>query len=98
MLSAYNIHAVWLTEVLRGKVELPSDKGMQEERDTRKDTYRRKCTIPAVVLGSLHSSIPLIDQLVGEMGLKHRRKRNLFSEWFLPYDNDAWRSIVTHHV
>lgn len=98
MLSAYNIHAVWLTEVLRGKVELPSHKEMQEERDARRELHRRQMSIPTFVSAHLNSTIPLIDKMIQEMGLNHRRKRNLFSEWFLPYDNDNWRSIITHHV
>jgi hypothetical protein len=33
-----------------------------------------------------------------EMGIKHRRKRNLFAEWFLPYENKHWEALITHHV
>ena len=98
MLSVYNVQAIWFSEILRGKVKLPSTKEMQEEIEWRKDLARRKMAVPSFVSGHLFSSIPMIDQCVQDMGLKHRRKRNLFSEWFLPYDNDAWRSIVTHHV
>ena len=98
MLLTFNVQAIWLTEILRGKVKLPSNKEMEEETIERKTIMRKRMPIPTFVSAHLVSTIPYVDLLLKEMGLKNRRKRNLFSEWFLPYDNSNWLSVITHHV
>ena len=89
MLVTYNVQAVWLTEILRGKVKLPSIKDMQDDTDERKSILRKRMAIPTFVSAHLQSTIPFVDLMIQEMGLRHRRKRNLFAEWFLPYTNES---------
>jgi hypothetical protein len=73
---------------------------MQAEIEGRKMINRNSesMTTNTWVAGHLHSTLTFVENLVGDMGLKTRRKRNIFSEWFLPYTNEHWEALITHHV
>jgi dimethylaniline monooxygenase (N-oxide forming) len=90
-----NMQAVWLSEVLRGRVRLPGDFAMSE------DVIRRRNYTRGVINGEGTISfswfpIPQIDQFLRDMGLPTTRKKNLLDYWFDPIKPEDYSEVITH--
>jgi cation diffusion facilitator CzcD-associated flavoprotein CzcO len=92
-----NLQAVWLAEVMRGKVILPSDDQMFKDINSWKDYMLEKKK------GSKKSCLLLpgdwyTDHLLEDMGLQTRRSSRLLDHWFAMGDASNYKSVVTHRV
>ena len=91
-----NLQAVWLAEMLRGKVRLPSDEEMKRDIEKRKE-YMKK-TVKSPKISFLMKDDVCADQLVGDMGLQTRREKTWFDYWFGMTHPSVYRSVLTHRV
>ena len=90
-----NMQAVWLSEVMRGRVRLPGDFAMNE------DVIRRKNYTRGVISGEGTISfswfpIPQMDQFLKDMGLPTERKENIWDYWFDPIKPEDYSKVITH--
>lgn len=92
-----NIQAVWLAEVLRGRVRLPGDFAMNEDIIRRKE-YTRKVISGEATISFSWFPYPMIDQMLKDMGLSERRKKNMYSYWADPINPADYKEVVTHRV
>lgn len=63
MLLSFNVQAVWLCEVLRGKVKLPNWRGMNDEIDARKTLMHESAAMlpNSWIAGHLHSTLQFVE-------------------------------------
>lgn len=92
-----NIQAIWLSEVLRGRVRLPGDFAMNEDIIKRKE-YTRKIINGEATISFSWFPYPMIDQMLRDMGVSEVRKKNLYSYWFDPISPEDYKEVVTHRV
>ena len=92
-----NIQAVWLSEVLRGRVRLPGEFKMIEDVKERKDYTRTIITDDPTVSFSWFP-YPQIDQFLNDMGVNIERKPNRLLHWFEPINPSDYTDVVTHRV
>jgi len=92
-----NIQAVWLAEVLRGRVRLPGDFAMNEDIIRRKE-YTRKVISGEATISFSWFPYPMIDQMLRDMGLPENRKKNLYSYWADPINPADYKEVVTHRA
>jgi dimethylaniline monooxygenase (N-oxide forming) len=92
-----NIQAVWLAEVLRGRVRLPSEYKMTEDIRERKE-YTRSLISGETTIPFSWFPYPLIDQFLRDMGLPIERKKNKISYWVHPIKPLDYKEVVTHRV
>ena len=91
-----NIQALWLSEVLRGRVRLPSEGYMQDDVFDRKK-YTRQIIDESTASFSWFP-YPMIDQFLSDIGVETNRKPSLFKFWFEPIKPSDYTSVVTHRV
>ena len=92
-----NIQAVWLSEVLRGRVRLPGDYKMIEDIKERKD-YTRTIINGEGTISFSWFPYPMIDQFLKDMGLPVERKKNRLEYWFEPIKPSDYTDVVTHRL
>mmetsp|Transcript_5330 Transcript_5330/g.5287 ORF Transcript_5330/g.5287 Transcript_5330/m.5287 type:complete len:268 (-) Transcript_5330:853-1656(-) len=92
-----NMQTVWLSEVLRGRVNLPGYPRMVDDIKQRRD-YTRTVINGEDTISFSWFTYPTIDQFVRDMGLETKRKPNNFSFWFEPIKPSDYKSVVTHRV
>lgn len=92
-----NVQAVWLAEVLRGKVRLPADLEMSQDVDRRKKYTRGVIQGESVASFSWYP-IPQIDQFLRDMELAVERKENVWDYWFDPIKPEDYRKVITHRA
>jgi cation diffusion facilitator CzcD-associated flavoprotein CzcO len=90
-----NMQALWLAEVLRGRVCLPSEIKMLEDVNERK-AYTRTILSGENTISFSWFPYPTIDQLLIDMGLSIVRKPNRFKYWFEPIKPEDYKEVVTH--
>lgn len=90
-----NMQAVWLAEVLRGRVCLPSEIKMHEDVNERK-AYTRTILSGENTISFSWFPYPTIDQLLTDMGLPIVRKPNRLKYWFEPIKPEDYKEVVTH--
>ena len=92
-----NLQAVWLAEVLRGKIKLPSLSEMKKDIEDRKAYSLSVIPYPSWASFSW-LPYPINDQLLEDMGLPTNRKKNRFAYWTEPIKPEDYRLVVTHRV
>lgn len=92
-----NIQAVWLSEVLRGRVRLPGDFAMNEDIINRKEHTRKVINGEATISFSWFP-YPMIDQMLRDMGLSEVRKKTLLKYWKDPIAPEDYEKVVTHRA
>lgn len=92
-----NLQAVWLNDVLRGRVKLPSNGMMKDDIDKRKK-HTKTVVLDAGVASFSWFTYPLIDQFLSDMGLEVNRKENRLKYWFETVLPSDYKTVVTHRV
>lgn len=90
-----NIQAIWLAEVLRGRVRLPGEYKMTEDIKERKE-YTRTVLPDEPTLSFSWFPYPMIDQFLNDMGISTQRKKNRLLNWFEPIKPNDYVDVVTH--
>ena len=94
-----HLQSRWLVSLLKGQLELPDNALMRREIDEMKEWKRRimpeqRARGSMLQLHVLHYH----DQLLRDLELDHRRKRNALAEWCAPYLPADYREIPSIYV
>ena len=92
-----NLQAVWLAEMLRGKVTLPSEEDMKKDVQNRKE-HMKKLHGKNKKNSFIVQSDCYCDEMIGDMGLQTRRSPRWLEHWFSMPPSTDYRSILTHRV
>lgn len=91
-----SLQAVWLAEVLRGQVKLPSNEDMKADIEARKRYMKEHGTGG---IRSLHARADFIaKELLEDMKLQVVRTKNLFTYYFGSSSAEDYQSVITHRV
>ena len=93
-----NLQAIWLCEVLRGQVKLPSHDEMQTDIDIKKRRFK-EC-FPEFKQRAHYwmPPHPLVSILLRDMGLTDQRQTTWKKHWVLALKTEDYKSVVTHRV
>jgi len=97
----FNIQAIWINDVLRGHVKVPSIEDMKKDIEKKKKqgfayypAYKHK---PIFISSQTYSPFYL-DELLKEMGIDSVRESSIFRHWFYPFDTKKYEAVATHHI
>ena len=94
----HNLQAVWLAEVFRGTVRLPSIEDMKGEVAARKGVVEKVYSEYPASAPYAWSELTYYDSLLRDMGLQTRRKTSVFSDLLDMPDPTDYKSVVTHRL